>query len=115
MPSFTTRRPVRGAPPAHYLTGRGQHTATLLPDGRVLIAGGWNSPSYLTSAEVYDPATGTWNITGSLVTARYDHTATLLLDGHLLIVGGQGNGDSISTARRSMTAGWVSSLTGAPR
>jgi len=44
-------------------TPRYFHTATLLPDGKVLVAGGWN---LLDSAELYDPATGRWNPTGSM-------------------------------------------------
>src|SRR5262249_23284670 len=61
------------------------HTATLLPDGQVLVAGGWggfdrlNTMALLT--ELYDPATGTWTTTGSLVTPRVFHSATLLPDG----------------------------------
>ena len=52
-------------------TARSDHTATLLPNGKVLVAGGCNSSSVLASAELYDPATGTWTATGSLTTARY--------------------------------------------
>ena len=51
-------------------TARYRHTATLLPNGKVLVAGGYNSTcGYLASAELYDPATGTWTATGSLATA----------------------------------------------
>ena len=46
------------------------HTATLLPNGKVLVAGGCNGDGVLTSAELYDPASGTWSATGSLNTAR---------------------------------------------
>jgi hypothetical protein len=71
------------------------HTATLLPNGKVLLAGGYNSVSgYLSRAELYDPATGTWSSTGNLNTARDSHTATLLLNGKVLVVGGF-NGDGV--------------------
>ena len=80
-------------------TGRGMHTATLLPNGKVLIAGGHpndNSPSSATaSAELYDPASGTWAVTGSLTDAREYHTATLLPNGKVLVAGG--NNDTTGT------------------
>src|SRR3989304_3433134 len=59
-------------------TARGEHTATLLPNGKVLVTGGLGEGGILYSAEVYDPATGTFNVTGSLGAARGKHTATLL-------------------------------------
>ncbi len=62
---------------------RYRHSATLLPNGKVLVAGGAG-----TSAELYDPATGSWTVTGSLATARFRHTATLLPNGKVLIGGG---------------------------
>ena len=64
-------------------------TATLLTDGRVLVAGGIGADgSFLRSAELYDPATERWTVTGSLSAGRFGHTATLLPDGKVLIVGG---------------------------
>ncbi|PYS29126.1 MAG: hypothetical protein DMF75_17780, partial [Acidobacteria bacterium] len=63
-------------------------TATLLPSGKVLVAGGTEGDSPFNSAELYDPATGTWSITGRLTTERQNHTATLLPNGKVLVVGG---------------------------
>lgn len=66
------------------------HTATLLPNGQVLVAGGWDGTNLLSSAELYDPATGMWRATGAMNIARYRHTATLLLDGRVLVAAGIG-------------------------
>jgi N-acetylneuraminic acid mutarotase len=77
-------------------TARANHTATLLPNGKVLVAGG-NNASRLSSSEVYDPATGTWTNTGSLNTARYFHTATLLPNNKVLVAGGSGSSSGINT------------------
>ena len=63
-------------------------TTTLLADGRVLVTGGGVGGSDLSSAEIYDPATGKWTKTGSMVKAHSNQTATLLKDGRVLIVGG---------------------------
>jgi galactose oxidase-like protein len=70
-------------------TARFHHTATLLPDGRVLVAGGQDRSDSLASAELYDPATATWSDTGSLNTPRDSHTATLLPNGMVLVAGGE--------------------------
>lgn len=69
-------------------TSRYSHTATQLPDGRVLIAGGRSD--YSASAELYDPVTGTFTATGSMNTTRNGHTATLIPNGKVLMVGGTG-------------------------
>jgi hypothetical protein len=70
-------------------TARSGHTATLLPNGQVLVTGGFNGNA-LASAELYDPAMGKWIASGSLSTARDGHTATLLPNGQVLVAGGSG-------------------------
>ena len=71
-------------------TAREKHTATLLRDGRVLVAGGDNSNGqYLSSVEFYDPRRNTWSLGPSMLTTRHEQTATLLDDGRVLLVGGE--------------------------
>ncbi len=81
------------------------HTSTLLPSGQVLVVGGFNGPiggrfnnSYLLSAEIYDPTTGTWTDAGHLTTPRSQHTSTLLPSGQVLVVGGRNGSGSLSSA-----------------
>ena len=77
-------------------TARYQHTATLLADGRVLVAAGldkregYDADRFYTTAtaELYDPKSGTWTVTSSLQDARFQHTATLLPNGKVLVAGG---------------------------
>jgi hypothetical protein len=70
-------------------------TITLLRDGRVLLTGGDRAAGFraqLASAEIYNPASGTFSATGSMSTPREGHTATLLRDGRVLVAGGSPNG-----------------------
>jgi uncharacterized delta-60 repeat protein len=77
------------------------HTATLLPDGRVLVAGGNDDANgqgvFLSSVEIYNPATGTWTAGPSMGTAREGHSATLMPDGRVLVCAGAGNGNTYLT------------------
>jgi Galactose oxidase, central domain len=65
-----------------------QLTATLLTDGRVLVAGGSGVDQPDTTAELYDPTTGTFTETGPMSLPRSGHTATILPDGRVLFTGG---------------------------
>src|SRR6266403_1096084 len=79
---------------------RSSHTATLLPDGRILVVGGFQSQRRrlvaLQSAELYDSTTRTWSATGNLLQAREKATATLLPNGQVLLAGGAGEVQSLS-------------------
>ena len=80
-------------------TPRYLHTATLLPNGTVLVAGGNNGSAGLSTCEIYNPATGNWSTTGSMSTARQHHTANLLQNGGVLVAGGSVSGSTfLSTA-----------------
>jgi WD40 repeat protein len=81
---------------------RAAHTATLLPNGQVLVAGGFREEGTreiaIGSAEIYDPKSGSFILTGDMNESRSGHTATLLPNGQVLIVGGWG------TAQRTASA-----------
>jgi hypothetical protein len=85
-------------------TARSFHTATLLPSGKVLVAGGTQSTRLsggsviLASAELYDPGAGTFSPAGDMTTARTMHTSRLLADGRVLIAGGYGGGGAVASA-----------------
>jgi hypothetical protein len=79
-------------------TARYLHTATLLPDGKVLVAGGNTASGITNRVELYDPSAGTWTPTAPLNTARSFHTATLLPNGKVLITGGIVTGGSTNRA-----------------
>ncbi len=88
-PAATSHRLPGRFVAAHPLSdGRFNHTATLLADGDVLVAGGEYAPEILPTAQIYDPQTNAFSSTSALSVARKDHTATLLNDGEVLIAGG---------------------------
>lgn len=96
-------------------TLRYNHTATLLPDGRVLVVGGNNGAGLaLTTAEIYDPATGIWTSIASMAEGRKNHSATLLPDGRVLVAGGEAIGLNTTTVVTSAevydpaTQSWLS-------
>jgi N-acetylneuraminic acid mutarotase len=80
-----------------------EHTAVLLSNGAVLVSGGnkqrANSTTVLSSAELFNPATGAWTTTGSMNTARVGHSSTLLASGQVLSAGGASNaGNELTSA-----------------
>jgi hypothetical protein len=84
----------------HLAMKRTSFSATLLRDGRVLVAGGQSrDPFAMDRAEIFDPATNRFELVGApMITARYTHTATLLADGRVLLAGGDGRYiDSVNT------------------
>ena len=110
-------RPVKASPSGTWApTGsmtipRLLHTATLLPDTRVLVAGGVTVSGRITAAtELYNATSGIWSSTNSMITPRSQHTATLMLDGRVIISGGSFQGTSLSTAEifDPATDTWIS-------
>lgn len=93
----------RWTPTGSLREARSGHSATLLADGRVLVAGGEavrsaQTNGTLRSAEVYDPKTGQWAATGAMTDARWGHDAVRLADGRVLAVGGILDGNSTGLA-----------------
>jgi len=90
------------------LTGRIDHTATRLTDGRVLVVGGGleSETNSQASAEVFDPKTNRWSYAASMASPRQRHTATLLPDGKVLVVGGLGPGRGTAELYDPATNSW---------
>ncbi|MEK2646228.1 kelch repeat-containing protein [Bdellovibrio sp. BCCA] len=90
---------------ASLVTGRCYHSATLLSDGRVMVIGGRTENSlalgisnYLSTAEIYNPATNTWTAAASMTTNRGYHSAILLKNGKVFVVGGRNTSGLLTTA-----------------
>ena len=99
VPNCTTRRAEPGQRPAASPPHALLNTATLLPNGKVLVVGGLGDGDVaLASAELYDPASGIWTATGSLSTPRQAHTATLLPNGKVLVAGGSNDGLTVTAS-----------------
>jgi hypothetical protein len=82
---------------------RARHTGTVLASGKVLLAGSWDQSvpaAYLSSAELYDPATRTFATTGAMSTARGYHVARTLPSGQVIVAGGMGDGGVSATSER---------------
>src|SRR5664280_630603 len=77
-------------PTGGMVQARADHTATLLADGRVLIAGGTDGTAPLATAEIFDPTRGRFTKTGPMMDGRRFHTAAILPDGRVLVAGGVG-------------------------
>jgi len=86
---------------------RNGHTATLLADGKVLVAGGGTA-----SAEMYDPSAGIWAATGKMIQTRGGHTATLLLDGRVLVTWGHSGDGGYPSSHRDRSAELYDPATG---
>jgi WD40 repeat protein len=95
-PAATSAGPGTFSPTGSLAQPRAEHSATLLPDGRVLVVGGFDvrEEDNTSTAEIWDPDTDTFGPTGSLAHPRAGHTATLLPDGRVLVVGGWGDEDT---------------------
>ncbi|OJH37298.1 Kelch repeat-containing protein [Cystobacter ferrugineus] len=83
-------------PTGHLLAGRYFQSATLLPSGKVLVIGGYSNTYPLASAELYDPATGSWSSARNMTQARALHSVTLLPSGKVLVIGGNSSRDGYS-------------------
>jgi virginiamycin B lyase len=81
-------------------TPRFSHTADVLPDGRILVVGGFSGSATLATAEIWDPTTGTFAPTGSLHSPRASHASATLSDGRVLVAGGVSTrgGSALATA-----------------
>ncbi|MFI5348445.1 MAG: kelch repeat-containing protein [Elusimicrobiota bacterium] len=99
---FVAPQAVAAANPMTF--ARSSATITVLPNGNVLVSGGWDGANARCDAEVYNPNTGLWTIVGaspcganSMSSGRFNHTATPLLTGGVLVCGGQTGAADLAT------------------
>lgn len=102
--------------PTNMVTGRYSSTATLLPNGNVLVTGGWNGLSELRSAEIYNVTSNAWAATGNMGSVQSEHTAVLLPStGRVLVLGDNApaaqlfnpaNGTFTTTASPAVPRNW---------
>ena len=83
---------------ASLTSARSSATITVLPNGNVLVTGGWDGGSARSDAEVYNPLTAAWTVVAGMSSGRFNHTATLLDTGKVLVCGGQTGGAGAVTA-----------------
>ncbi|MBC8024208.1 MAG: hypothetical protein H7Y14_13870, partial [Burkholderiales bacterium] len=103
-PCFPQEPPASSWSPARDMSEpRSSHSATLLADGRVLVAGG----AAVKSAEIYDPVLGTWTLTGEMVEVRGGHTAVRLPNGKVVFAGGAGPGNASAELFDPATGTWT--------
>ena len=94
---------ITPAPPTSNSSGdataalpRAMHTATVLPDGRILMVGGLSTNNRpLSSVQIYDPFNDTWTNAAPMRTARFQHAAVALPDGRILVTGGMKHADTL--------------------
>jgi len=92
-------------------SAREGHTATVLPDGKILVAGGMVGGLPVDSTELYDPATGKWTTSAHMRTVHYRHSATLLPNGMVLVAGGAGETTPSAELYDPVTGSWTATST----
>ena len=92
------------------VVGSNRHAAVALTNGLVLLMGGFDGASFLTRAELFNPATLQWTLTGAMAAAREDHTATVLPSGAVLVAGGLADFTNLDSCEiyNSATGTWSS-------
>ncbi|CAF3471975.1 unnamed protein product, partial [Rotaria socialis] len=91
-------------------SARYSHTASLLSNGSVLVAGGFSSNIITDSSELYNPLTQAWTRSGNMSFKRYQHTSSILANGRILVAGGSnGSTNAINSAELydSLTGFWI--------